>query len=141
MRDHLETTGWTNGIRRLHGAENPEDPKSLLQAIREAGVVGLGGAAFPTHIKLSPPPEKKIDYVILNGAECEPYLTSDHRTMLEEPAAIVDGLLIAAKIVGATHKKIGIELNKPDAIAALRQACEGKDIETCPLASQISAGR
>ncbi|HIU33821.1 MAG TPA: electron transport complex subunit RsxC [Candidatus Pullichristensenella excrementigallinarum] len=136
----IESDGLDEWDPSLHGAENPEDPKSLLQSIREAGVVGLGGAAFPTHIKLSPPPEKKIDYVILNGAECEPYLTSDHRTMLEEPAAIVDGLLIAAKIVGATHKKIGIELNKPDAIAALRQACEGKDIEICPLQVKYPQG-
>ena len=127
---------------QLHGVENPDsaDPKDLLCAIREAGIVGLGGATFPTHVKLSPPPDKKIDYVILNGAECEPYLTSDHRTMLEDTAAVVDGLKIAARIVGADQLRIGIETNKPDAIEKMRAAVSGTQIAVCPLKVKYPQG-
>ena len=73
--------------------------EELLDMIKEAGIVGMGGATFPTSVKLSPPPEKKIDAVILNGAECEPYLTADHRLMLENPEDIVLGLQILIKMV------------------------------------------
>lgn len=116
------------------------DIGELKQAIREAGLVGLGGAAFPVQIKLSPAPEKKIDYIILNGAECEPYLTSDHRVMLEEPEKIIDGLMIAAYIVGAGSMKVGIEVNKPDAIEAMKKAAAGKNIEICALKVKYPQG-
>ena len=75
-------------------------PKEIIEIIKEAGIVGLGGATFPTHVKLSPPPEAKIDYVIVNAAECEPYLTSDYRTMLEIPEQIIGGLKIVMHIFG-----------------------------------------
>lgn len=114
------------------------DPDELRKAIREAGLVGLGGAAFPVQIKLSP--SKPIDFVLLNGAECEPYLTSDHRMMLEEPQSIIDGLLIAAHITGAVGMKIGIEVNKPDAIAAISEAAKGKNIEVCRLKAKYPQG-
>jgi len=93
----------------------------MKKRISEAGVAGMGGAAFPVHVKLSPPDEKPIDTVILNGVECEPYLTSDHRMMLEHPDAIIKGLRIIMKILGVERGIIGIEANKPDAITLLKE--------------------
>ncbi len=116
----------------------PKD--ELLKAVRAAGMVGLGGAAFPVHVKLSPPPDKKIDYLIINGAECEPYLTSDHRMMLDHPEKIVDGMLIAAHIVSAKVLRIGIEKNKPDAIESISKAVAGRGIEVCPLKVKYPQG-
>jgi electron transport complex protein RnfC len=91
-------------------------PKEMIQAIQDAGVVGLGGAAFPTHVKLSPPKDKAIDTVILNGCECEPYLTTDHRTMVEYPERVQLGIRIMMRCLGVDRAMIGIEKNKPDAI-------------------------
>jgi len=97
--------------------------KSVLQArIGEAGIVGMGGAGFPTKVKLSPPPNKPIDTLILNGAECEPYLTSDHRMMLEHADGIRRGAEIIRHILGAKTVRVAIEDNKPDAIAAMEKA-------------------
>ena len=94
----------------------------MRERIKNAGIVGLGGAAFPTHVKLSPPAEKPIDTFILNGAECEPYLTSDHRLMLEHSQEILLGMQIIVTILGCNNCIIGIEKNKPDAIEAMRRA-------------------
>jgi len=91
--------------------------------IRDAGIVGMGGAAFPTHIKISPPPDKKIDILIINGAECEPYLTSDHRLMLERPRSIIMGTRILMEILGVKETYIAIEANKPDAIKMMERMC------------------
>ncbi|MCC5911599.1 MAG: electron transport complex subunit RsxC [Clostridiaceae bacterium] len=102
-------------------------PKEIVDAIKEAGIVGMGGATFPTHVKLSPPPEKNIDTIILNGAECEPYLTTDHRLMLEKPEEIVYGLKAMMKAVGVKKAYIGIENNKPDAIEVMLKAIEKED--------------
>jgi electron transport complex protein RnfC len=88
------------------------------------GIVGMGGAAFPTHVKLSPPKEKPIDTFIINGAECEPYLTADHRLMLEEPENILEGARIAMHILGVERGIIAIESNKPDAIEKMRGLAE-----------------
>jgi len=96
--------------------------EQLLARVKDAGIVGLGGAGFPTHVKLSPPPTAKVDTLVLNGAECEPYLTTDHRIMLEDPDKIVEGAKIILKILGIKQAVIGIELNKPDAINALTKA-------------------
>uniref|UniRef100_A0A7C4ASA0 Ion-translocating oxidoreductase complex subunit C n=1 Tax=Desulfomonile tiedjei TaxID=2358 RepID=A0A7C4ASA0_9BACT len=96
--------------------------EQLLAKVKDAGIVGLGGAGFPTHVKLSPPPSAKIDTLILNGAECEPYLTTDHRLMLEYPEKIVQGARIILKILGIKNCVIGIELNKADAINAMNKA-------------------
>lgn len=95
-------------------------PDVLRQRVAAAGIVGMGGAAFPTAVKLSPPPSKPIDTLILNGVECEPCLTADHRLMLEDPEAIVTGALIMARILNVKAILIGIEQNKPDAIAVMR---------------------
>jgi Na+-translocating ferredoxin:NAD+ oxidoreductase subunit C len=97
------------------------DRKGLVEAVRRAGVVGLGGAAFPAHVKLSPPPEFPVDTVLVNGAECEPYLTTDHRTMVEFPERVHLGLRIMMRALDVDRGVIGVELNKPDAIAALER--------------------
>lgn len=112
-----------NGEEKVWKKENVEvdvlDPDTVRRIVREAGIVGMGGAGFPTSVKLSPPKDRVIDTVILNGCECEPYLTADHRLMVEEPEGIVEGLRIIMKTVGARKGVIGIEDNKPDAIEAL----------------------
>lgn len=90
-------------------------PAQIIQTIRAAGIVGMGGAGFPVHIKVNIPKDKKAQYVIVNGAECEPYLSSDHRAMVEYPEMIVEGLRILMKATGAPHGIIAIENNKLDA--------------------------
>ncbi len=96
------------------------EPGEIVKKAREAGITGMGGAAFPLHVKLSPPDGTKIDTVVINGAECEPYLTSDHRAMLERPQRILMGVLLMVKAVGAEKAIVAIESNKPDAIALLK---------------------
>jgi len=96
-----------------------------LDRIREAGIVGLGGAAFPTYKKLVPRPGTVLETLILNGAECEPYLTSDYRLMLAEPEAIVEGAIAMARLVGVRRVLVGIEADKMEAVAALRKAAHG----------------
>ncbi|MEQ1585168.1 MAG: electron transport complex subunit RsxC [Cyclobacteriaceae bacterium] len=91
-------------------------PKEIVSRIMEAGVVGMGGAAFPTHVKLSVPEGKHVDYLLINGVECEPYLTADHRLMLEKPKEIIVGIKILMKALGVSKAVIGIEDNKLDAI-------------------------
>jgi len=116
------------------------DRKELIDRVRDAGIVGMGGATFPTHVKLSPPKGKNIDTVILNGAECEPYLTADHRLMSEDPDAVVDGLLIVQKVLGTERAIIGIEENKPDAIDAIEKAGKGKGVEVVGLEVKYPQG-
>jgi len=99
--------------------------EDILKIIREGGVVGLGGAGFPTHVKLSPPPDKKVDTVIVNGCECEPYLTTDNRLMIEESEQLVLGVQIILKVIETAKGLIAIEDNKPEAIAAVKKACQG----------------
>lgn len=96
--------------------------KEVLDMIREAGIVGMGGAGFPTHVKLSPKEPEKIEYVIVNCVECEPYLTSDYRRMLEEPEKVVKGLKMILKIFPNARGVMAVEDNKKDAAAALREA-------------------
>lgn len=97
-------------------------PDAIKDIIREAGIVGLGGAAFPTHVKLSPPESKPIDTAILNGAECEPWLTADHRLMVERPSEILGGFRLIMRALGCERGLVGIEENKPDALGAMRSA-------------------
>jgi len=94
----------------------------LKHMVKEAGIVGMGGAAFPTHVKLSPPKEKPIDTVIINGIECEPYLTADYRLMLQNPREIIEGSKIIMKILDVKKAIIGIENNKPEAIKVMKEA-------------------
>ena len=98
------------------------DKKQLLAAIQQTGISGLGGATFPAHVKLSVPPDVVIDTMVVNGAECEPFLTCDHRIMVERTQDLLRGIRIAMKVSGAPRTVIGVEDNKPDAIAAIRAA-------------------
>lgn len=121
-------------LEKLSGAE-------ILQYIKEAGVVGMGGAGFPTHVKLSPKEPEKIDYVIANCAECEPYLTSDYRRMMEEPEKIVAGLKAALKIFPHAKGILAVEDNKKDAADRLREAAEKEtDIEVMVLKTKYPQG-
>lgn len=94
----------------------------IVSIIREAGIVGMGGAQFPTHVKLTLPPDARVDTLLINGAECEPYLTADHRLMVERPRDVVRGTQILMKAIGVDRAVIGVEDNKPDAVEALRRA-------------------
>ncbi|HOD39056.1 MAG: Electron transport complex protein RnfC [bacterium ADurb.Bin243] len=120
------------------------DISGAVKAVEKAGIVGMGGAAFPTSVKLSPPPDVKIDTVILNGVECEPYLTADARIMIEDADRIVAGLALIMKIFsknGPVKGYIGIEANKPDSIQKMAEAASKyKDIEVVSLALKYPQG-
>lgn len=107
----------------IRGADDPFslNPSEIIQRVREAGIVGLGGAAFPTAVKLSPPKDKPIDTVIINGCECEPLLTGDYRLMLETPLDIIQGAEIIRRATGASEIIVGIEDNKPQAFEILKK--------------------
>ena len=109
------------------GSVETVDPALIIPAIKDAGICGLGGASFPTHVKLSIKPEQKCDYIIANGAECETHLTCDHRLMVENPVRVVDGLRAAMRAINVKQGVIAIEDNKPDAIEAMRKACQGRE--------------
>jgi len=116
-------------------------PEVLRRRALDAGLVGMGGATFPTHVKLSPPPEVQIDTVILNGVECEPYLTADHRLMLEEPQKVLSGLRAILAVFGLRKGWIGIEENKPDAIELMgRLARDAGFAEVVPLRVRYPQG-
>ncbi len=114
--------------------------KEIVDIIKEAGIVGMGGAGFPTHVKLSPPPEKPIDTIVLNGAECEPYLTCDHRLMLEEPEMIIKGLQILMHALNVKNGVVGIESNKPDAIEKMKAAAKNTEISVVGLKTKYPQG-
>lgn len=116
-------------------------PDEIKNIIREAGIVGLGGAMFPTHVKIAPPPEKNIDMIIVNGAECEPYITADHRLMLEKADDVIYGLEAIMKAVGVKKAIVGIEDNKPDAAEAIRKAiADRSNIEVVMLETKYPQG-
>ncbi len=117
---------WDESIKPGGDMENLS-AADIRNIVREAGIVGMGGATFPAHVKLTPPAEKPIDVVVINGAECEPYLTADHRVMLEQPEEIVFGLKAIMKVLNADKAVIGIEDNKADAIRVLEKAIEGEE--------------
>ena len=119
----VEGDEWAEGIDLTDTlvTEIPSDNKTIIDRIKSNGVVGLGGATFPTHVKLTPPEGKKAEILILNGAECEPYLTSDYRIMLEKREQIVVGAAIMKKVLGVGRTVIGIEENKPEAIAKMKE--------------------
>ncbi len=115
--------------------------EDLSKEIGRAGIVGLGGAAFPSHVKLSPPKDQPIELLLMNGCECEPYLTSDHRTMLEQPEKIYEGIRIALKALGINRAVIGIEANKPDAIEMMQKTLpDDVDITIQPLQVKYPQG-
>ncbi|WP_054702621.1 electron transport complex subunit RsxC, partial [Desulfosarcina cetonica] len=116
------------------------DPEEISRDINAAGLVGLGGAAFPTHVKITPNSKKPVHTLIVNGCECEPYLTSDYRLMLEAPGPIITGALLAARGVGANRIVIGVEDNKPDAVETLRKAAAGTGIQIAVLKTKYPQG-
>ncbi|MFA6233551.1 MAG: electron transport complex subunit RsxC [Bacteroidota bacterium] len=124
----------------------PLDPdkatvEEIRTRVRDAGIVGQGGAAFPTFVKLTPPEGKAIDTVILNGCECEPYLTRDDRFMLERPDAIVSGLKLIMRALGVQNGVVGIENNKPQSIAAMEKALRGQPgLSVCALQTKYPQG-
>ena len=124
-----------------YGDYNKLTKEEIVAAMKKAGMVGMGGATFPTHVKFSPPPDKKIDTLIINGAECEPYLTSDHREMLEKPRGVIDGVRIMLKVLELPKGYIAVEDNKTDAANALKNAA-GKDpsIEIVVLKTKYPQG-
>ncbi len=115
--------------------------EDIINCIREAGIVGMGGAGFPTHVKLSPKEPDKIDYVIANCAECEPYLTSDYRRMVEEPEKLVEGMKIIMRLFDNARGILAVEDNKPDCIKILRELTAGEDkISVIPLKTKYPQG-
>ena len=126
---------WAEGTHTERQDVSGLDTDALKQKVLGAGIVGLGGATFPTHVKLSPPPGMKIDTVVLNGAECEPYLTCDHRLMLEKPAEVVEGFRLIMRALNCANGIIAVESNKPDAFEAMRKAAgnDGVRVEMLPV--------
>lgn len=141
----VEGDEWAEGIDLSDKLETsiPEDSAFILDRIKAGGVVGLGGATFPTHVKLNPGPSAKAECLILNGAECEPYLTSDFRIMLERTKEIVVGAALMQKVLGGCRTVIAIEENKPEAIDAMAKAVADlgyKGIEVVTLKKKYPQG-
>ena len=115
--------------------------KEIIDIVKDAGIVGLGGAGFPTHVKLSPKEPEKIEYIIANCAECEPYLTADYRRMLENPEELVAGMKIILQIFDKAKGVFGVENNKPDCIAKLQELTKDEPrMEVCPLQTKYPQG-
>lgn len=139
----VEGDEWEESIDRTEDLvkECSLSPKEIIDKIAQAGIVGLGGATFPTQVKLMPPPGSKPEIVIINAVECEPYLTSDHSLMMEKGEQILVGVSILMKAVNVSKAVIGIENNKPDAIAHLSKLAAGyKGIEVMPLKVRYPQG-
>ena len=142
----VEGDEWEESIDRsttlVKLSDRPElDGKTIIEKVKNAGIVGMGGATFPCHVKLSPPPGCKAECVIINAVECEPYLTADHRLMLEHPEEILVGLQLIMKAVGVSKGFIGIENNKPDAIKLMTEKAKGYEgIEIVPLKVKYPQG-
>lgn len=132
--------------KTVEGIGEERKPESLSKEdirviVKEAGIVGLGGAGFPTHVKLAPKDDAAIEYILVNGAECEPYLTSDYRMMLEEPEKIVGGLKTVLRLFENAKGVIGIENNKPQAIKKLTELVKNEPgITVCPLRTKYPQG-
>lgn len=129
---------------KVQGTEEEREPtkdyKEFLNVIKEAGIIGMGGAGFPSYIKLCPPDDKKCNVLIINAAECEPYLTADHRAMLEFSDKLLKGTSYLLDITGINECYIGIESNKPDAIKKLKEANTDKRIKVSPLKTRYPQG-
>lgn len=134
----------TDGKQEVYeGISPPEvnNREDFLKAIRNSGLVGLGGAGFPTHVKLNPPKDKEVDSLIINGAECEPYITSDYREMIENPTGIIEGIQLVLDYLNINNSIIGIEDNKPDAIKLLAETSKSdKRISIKSLSSRYPQG-
>ena len=140
---HIAVDKYSPQVERPRIVPNWEHltPEEIVAAVQQGGVVGLGGAAFPTHVKLAPPRDFKVTTIILNGAECEPYLTTDHRIMVEYPHRVHLGARIMMRALGASKVVIGVERNKPDAIDALeRTRPHDIDVTVLPLTVKYPQG-
>ena len=139
----VEGDEWEESIDRseILVKECKLDAKAIIDRIKECGIVGLGGATFPTHVKLTPPPGMTATILIINAVECEPYLTSDHQLMMEKGEEILVGTEILRKAINVDRAVIGIENNKPDAIAHMQAlAANYPAIEICPLKVKYPQG-
>jgi len=139
----VDGDNWYDGIDRSPEIkkESKLEPQEIIQKVHQMGIVGMGGATFPTHVKLSLPRGKKADYLLVNGAECEPYLTSDHILMMERADEILCGISIMMKALSVDTAIIGIENNKPDAIAHMAEcAKEFKGIEVSGMKVKYPQG-
>ncbi len=142
----VEGDEWEEGIDRTPDLvtleQRPElDAKTIVEKIKAAGIVGMGGATFPCHVKLSPPPGAKAECVIINAVECEPYLTADHSLMLEHADEMLVGVSLIMKAVNVSRGYVGIENNKPDAIALMTEkAKKHEGIEIVPLRVKYPQG-
>lgn len=142
----VEGDEWEESIDRstdlVKLADRPDlDAKTIVEKIKQAGIVGMGGATFPTHVKLCPPPGTKAECVIINAVECEPYLTADHRLMLEKADEVLVGVQLLMKAVGVDKGYVGIENNKPDAIVLMKRKAEKyPNIEIVPLKVKYPQG-
>ena len=139
----VENDGEYTAVEGLGADRDPAklSKQEIRDIVKEAGIVGLGGAGFPTHVKLAPRDESKIEYILVNGAECEPYLTSDYRLMMEEPEKLVGGLKVILQLFDNAKGVIGIENNKPEAIKKLQELVKDESrIEVCPLQTKYPQG-
>ena len=142
----VEGDEWDEGIDRSDQLEtldaHPElTPEEIVERVKQAGITGMGGAGFPTHVKLCPPPTAKAECVIINAVECEPYITSDYRLMMEHADEIVVGLQLLMKAAKVERGYIGIEENKPKAIDLLTEKTSGlAGIEVVPLKMKYPQG-
>lgn len=143
---NVEGDEWEESIDRSEKLEKLEDhpeltPEEIVNRVKYAGVVGMGGACFPTHVKLCPPPGTKAECVIINGVECEPYITSDYRLMMEKSNELIEGVKILMAAAKVDKAYIGIENNKPAAIELLTKRLENNSkIEVVPLAKKYPQG-
>jgi len=139
----VEGDEWDEKILKEPLSQHPNTftKEEIIAAINAAGIVGMGGATFPTHVKLSPPPGSTAEVLIINGVECEPYLTADHRLMLEHGKELIAGIELLMKALGVKRTIVGIENNKKDAIEELGKHAKRADgIEICPLKIQYPQG-
>ncbi|GAG20787.1 unnamed protein product, partial [marine sediment metagenome] len=120
--------------------ENNYSAEQICDAVRQAGIVGMGGAGFPTRVKIEPNPRLPKETLIINGCECEPYITCDYRIMLEWSKQVAAGIKLARKASGCSRVFIGIEDNKPRAIEAMSEAVSGDDIKVVPVKTKYPQG-
>ena len=138
----VEGDEWEPSIDRSEKLvlQSTKSREEIIECIKNAGIVGMGGACFPTHVKLCPPKECTIDTLIINAVECEPYLTADHRLMLEHADEIIIGIKVILKVLGIDRAVIGVEANKPDAIAKMTEAAKKYGITVMPLKVKYPQG-
>ena len=134
--------GFARSVKEKTDSWKEKEAQELVEIVKESGIVGLGGATFPANVKYMVPKGEKAEYLIINAVECEPYLSADHRLMLEKTSEIIEGLRVLKKILDPEKIAVGIEINKPDAIEAVRKQAEAEnfDLEVVPLKLKYPQG-